>query len=311
MRFSTQICPADAPPPAKRLRTVCTGDGPFAVSPSTSAESWSPVHSPPNEQMTGHSLSEDKQISAFLDLDILDCNVCMEPLSAPIFQCCNGHYSCRECITRMGFKCPACSESTGKIRNLGLEKIIESLRMRCKFSNQGCTDLLTLGLKRLHEHRCLFSPYHCPAAQCRFHGPLKDFSNHFKDAHKSQTMQFSFDTRFTLSLTSDDKYVLLQTEDIYFLFCICEETLGKRVHISSFYDPNMGWTSSSGAYTYFLEAKCGKRHLSMASSIQSYSDLNLIDFLLIPRRFFASEGVFQLEVSISCPRRTVDEYLVS
>ncbi|CAH8383812.1 unnamed protein product [Eruca vesicaria subsp. sativa] len=38
--------------------------------------------------------TEDKTRSAMLDFGVLDCPICMEPLSIPIFQCDNGHLAC-------------------------------------------------------------------------------------------------------------------------------------------------------------------------------------------------------------------------
>ncbi|KAI4324058.1 hypothetical protein L6164_023624 [Bauhinia variegata] len=48
----------------------------------------------PVSVMTGR----DKSISVFLtDPEVLDCFICYEPLSIPVFQCENGHIACSSC----------------------------------------------------------------------------------------------------------------------------------------------------------------------------------------------------------------------
>lgn len=298
MRFSTILCPSEAPPPPKRLKTHDTyddgEDGGSGALPSSSSSS--------GRRRNPHTfpLGPEETTSSNFDLDILDCSVCMEALSPPIFQCCNGHYACRGCTEKMSSKCPSCSEPTGKIRNLGLEKIIESLRVRCRFYNQGCpTGLLPYGAKRLHEQRCPFAPHNCPLSDCSFNGPLDVFSFHFQDCHNVRTLPFCYDMWFTVSLSLGDKYLLLEGDDTSFLFQAHEEGFGKLVYVSSFLPPDL-----EELYIYQMEVKIGKRHLTLASTVQSHAskkmNLNSIDFLLIPRCFFANEG-FQVEVTIKRP----------
>eukprot|EP00250_Pteridium_aquilinum_P003216 c13532_g1_i2 orf=794-1465(+) len=212
-------------------------------------------------------------------------------------QCCNGHYACSDCTRKMSHKCPSCAEPVGKIRNLGLEKIVESLRVSCKFHNQGCpAGRLPYRVKKSHEQRCLFAPRDCPLADCSFSGRLDTFSSHFDHCHNVRTLPFCFDMWFMAALSLTDNYKLLQCGNTYFLLQAHEETFGKLLYVSYVLPPDF-----EELYTYQMEVTAGTRRLTLASTVQSLRhsklNLNFIDFLLIPRCFLGDEG-FQVKVSI-------------
>ena len=95
VRFSTTICSDELPPSSKRLKTNSRSDG--SAIPSQSSGEGSSLGSPaflasssssaniPNVPLPSPS-SKTSSTAVFLDLDTLDCSVCMENLSAPIFQ---------------------------------------------------------------------------------------------------------------------------------------------------------------------------------------------------------------------------------
>ncbi|KAI5076959.1 hypothetical protein GOP47_0009024 [Adiantum capillus-veneris] len=298
VRFSTTLCPSEEPPPAKRLKTNNQQEEKEqekelqtlpkcrrSTSSSTSTCSTS----------SRSTLGFD-DLHASFDLDILDCNICMEVLSPPIFQCCNGHYTCHDCSRKMDSKCPSCAEPVGKIRNLGLEKILESLRICCKFWSQGCELTLPYRLKKIHERNCRFAPRRCPLPDCNFTGRLNTFVSHFEGCHNVKTLPFLFDTWFTVSLSLADNYLLLQGGSDYYLFHAHEERFGKLLYVSYVHPLDV-----EDAHTYKMEVKAGKKLLTLASSVQSIQrgklNLNVMDFLLVPRCFLDNDR-FQVEVSI-------------
>lgn len=101
---------------------------------------------------------------------------------------------------------------------------------------------------------------------------------------------------FTVALSLADNYTLLKGGNTYFLLQAHEEHFGKLLYVSFVVPPDF-----EEIYTYQMEVKTGKRHLTLASTVQSLrhskSNLNFIDFLLVPRCFLGDEG-YQVEVSI-------------
>ena len=57
--------------------------------------------------------------------DLLECPVCFQTLSAPIYQCRSGHVVCKDCHPKLE-TCPICRELyDGPIRNVKLEEMVE------------------------------------------------------------------------------------------------------------------------------------------------------------------------------------------
>ncbi|GMH30613.1 LOW QUALITY PROTEIN: hypothetical protein Nepgr_032456 [Nepenthes gracilis] len=83
-----------------------------------------------------------KAVSVILsDPDVLDCSICFEPLTIPVFQCENGHTACRSCCVKLKSKCPSCSEKIGHNRCRAIEKVIESVKIQCCYVNYGCKEV--------------------------------------------------------------------------------------------------------------------------------------------------------------------------
>ncbi|EFH44914.1 hypothetical protein ARALYDRAFT_916206 [Arabidopsis lyrata subsp. lyrata] len=66
------------------------------------------------------------ETGTLLDLDVLDCPICYEPLTIPLFQCDNGHVACRFCWPKLGKKCPACVLPIGNKRCIAMESVLKS-----------------------------------------------------------------------------------------------------------------------------------------------------------------------------------------
>ncbi|PIO69274.1 seven in absentia protein, partial [Teladorsagia circumcincta] len=75
------------------------------------------------------------------------------------------------------------------VRNLGLEKIANTVRFPCKFASSGCPLFFYHFDKVEHEETCECRPYSCPCpgAACKWQGALNDVMDHLKKVHKSIT----------------------------------------------------------------------------------------------------------------------------
>ncbi|XP_073057970.1 uncharacterized protein [Primulina eburnea] len=76
------------------------------------------------------------------DPDVLDCPICFEPLSPPVYQCVNGHISCPSCCVKMKNKCGTCSRPIGYNRCRAIEKVLESVEIACKNKQHGCGETI-------------------------------------------------------------------------------------------------------------------------------------------------------------------------
>lgn len=101
-------------------------------------------------------------------------------------QCHNGHTLCSTCKTRVHNRCPTCRQELGDIRCLALEKVAESLELRCKYSSLGCPEIFPYYSKLKHEAVCNFRPYNCPYAgsDCSVVGDIPFLVAHLRDDHK-------------------------------------------------------------------------------------------------------------------------------
>ncbi|CAE6201964.1 unnamed protein product [Arabidopsis arenosa] len=123
--------------------------------------------------------TEDETRSAMLDLDFLDCPICVEPFTIPIFQCDNGHLACASCCPKLSNKCPACTLPVGHNRCRAMESILESISVPCENAKFGCTKKVSYGKQSTHEKECTFSPCFCPIQNCNYSGLYKDVYYHF------------------------------------------------------------------------------------------------------------------------------------
>ncbi|KAH7289358.1 hypothetical protein KP509_31G071800 [Ceratopteris richardii] len=258
VRFSTTLCPSEEPPPAKRLKTSAQQE---------EQEREKELLVLPKSRAPPSSSNSTCSSSSGGSGVISSCDS-FASLDLDILDC-----------------------------NLGLEKILESLRIRCKFSSIGCTEgMLPYRFQKIHERKCRFAPRECPLSDCAYMGSLDTFSSHFELLHSVKTLPFCFDTWFTVRLSMTDNHLLLQGGNDYYLLQAHEERFGKLLYVSFVSPPE-----SDEVHTYQMEVKTGKKHLTLTSSVQNVQqgklNLNLVDFLLVPRCFLSDEGL-QVEVSI-------------
>ncbi|XP_077242469.1 E3 ubiquitin-protein ligase DIS1-like [Tasmannia lanceolata] len=118
--------------------------------------------------------------------DLMECPICLDAMSPPIYQCSNGHTLCSGCKPRVRNQCPTCMLELGTIRCLALEKVMASLTLPCKYQSFGCIGIRPGYSKLEHESQCVFRPYKCPYAgsECTVAGDLPYLVAHLKDDHK-------------------------------------------------------------------------------------------------------------------------------
>lgn len=113
----------------------------------------------------------------------LQCPICFEYFTIPIYQCDSGHSICALCASKSQ-KCPTCRDSIGrKLRNHHLEQQIASVDYRCRFP--GCEESMKLTARLSHEERCPFNPnIQCLVQNCRWTGHRNSVLQHLVSKHK-------------------------------------------------------------------------------------------------------------------------------
>ncbi|RID70305.1 hypothetical protein BRARA_C02335 [Brassica rapa] len=105
---------------------------------------------------------DDKTRSAMLDFGVLDCPICIEPLSIPIFQC------------------PSCALPVGHSRCRAMETLLKSVFLPCQNAKYGCTETVAFGKEPTHEKDCTFAEYCCcPVQYCNYAGSYIDLYLHY------------------------------------------------------------------------------------------------------------------------------------
>lgn len=90
-------------------------------------------------------------------VNLFECPVCFDYALPPILQCQLGHFVCGQCRQKLS-SCPTCRGPLGNIRNLGMEKVADTILFPCKYQNNGCQLSLIHKGKLEHEDSCDFRP---------------------------------------------------------------------------------------------------------------------------------------------------------
>ncbi|GMN28304.1 hypothetical protein TIFTF001_001993 [Ficus carica] len=210
----------------------------------------------------------DRSISFFLtDPDVLDCSICFDPLTIPVFQCENGHIACSSCCTKLSHKCPSCSWPIGYNRCRAIEKVLESVKIACQNKQYGCKETVT------------------------------QLYSHFSSQHKDSAVPFHYGLNFTVRLNTSDKFRVLQecNDGVLFILKNEIEVIGNLVSLSCIKP------CSFRSFSYELVADYEGNSLKLESftkSRQGKVDYPLTVFLLIPHNFFGSSGQLRLNVLI-------------
>ncbi|CAL9224539.1 unnamed protein product [Arabidopsis halleri] len=164
---------------------------------------------------------ENKTSWAMLDLEVLHCPICFEPLTIPIFECGNGHLACSSCCPKLSNKCPSCSLPIGHNRCRAMESVLESVFVPCQNAELGCTKNVSYGKQSSHDPECIFSRCTCPAQGCNFTSLYKDLYGHYKSyihhlqSHGQEYMRnrFSCGISFSAKMNIISDTILIKCED--------------------------------------------------------------------------------------------------
>ncbi|CAD5222555.1 unnamed protein product [Bursaphelenchus xylophilus] len=86
-------------------------------------------------------------------LNQLECPVCYQYCTPPVFQCKNGHLLCNCCLENVR-NCPLCRQPHGVNRALALEKMIDMFQFPCEYRSRGCGAVMKLNEKIIHDETC-------------------------------------------------------------------------------------------------------------------------------------------------------------
>ncbi|KAJ6421346.1 hypothetical protein OIU84_028676 [Salix udensis] len=249
-------------------------------------------------------LADGAMSMTLMDLDILDCAICLSPLTIPVFQ-----------KSKLANKCPACSFPIGDNRCRAIEKVLESVRIPCKNMRYGCGETFTYSKKLDHDKSCIYAPCSCPVQGCEYINSSKKLDSHLRCRHVGEVIRFYYGGAVPLPLTAGQNFEVLQETDDGAIFILhhLEETFGNVVTISC-----LGSPSSAGEYFYELSTdeyfydlsknSQGKsfKFQSYMQSIQSRADHPLsAGFVLPPGQFFGTSKMIYLDLIIwrksDCP----------
>ncbi|KAK4366317.1 hypothetical protein RND71_014197 [Anisodus tanguticus] len=234
------------------------------------------------------------------DPDVLDCPICLESLSVPVFQCENGHIACASCCIKIANKCPSCCWPIGYNRCRAIEKVLESVKVSCINQRYGCKEILSYSKKTDHENACIYVPCSCPFRGCDFVGTSTNVYAHFSEKHGSSAEHIFFNAVHPIYIVEkNQRYQILQmrTEGIIFIINHASDRLGSAVNIIC-----VGPASQKRRFIYELLATDGESSFkleSVAESIPSWSEnCALKKFLFIPRDVVNSSARLKLDVCI-------------
>ncbi|CAH8383717.1 unnamed protein product [Eruca vesicaria subsp. sativa] len=248
--------------------------------------------------------TEDNTRSAFLDFDVLDCPICMEQLSIPIFQCDNGHLACSSCFSKLKNKCPSCALLVFS-RCRAMETVLESILLPCQNAKYGCTEIVPFVKEQTHETDCTFADYCCcPAQYCSYAGSYIDLYSHYVSsihlAHAPILTNFCIGSLFAIKMNISDEVLIANEPLNKLLFAVqCfRESFGVYVTVRCIAPSIRG----VGQFLYRLVYVFGGELLTYKSlvmkkirevSLQTPQD----NYMLIPNSYLRGES-FEIQVRI-------------
>ncbi|XP_040363642.1 putative E3 ubiquitin-protein ligase SINA-like 6 [Rosa chinensis] len=265
-----------------------------------------------NEHRTGYR--NPNIVVTLSDPGLLDCPICFEPLTVPVFQCDgNGHLACSSCCAKIENKCPSCSCPIGSNRCSAIEKVVDSSTTSCRNKKYGCAASVTYHKKNEHERTCAYSPScSCPYLGCEFVSSVMELYRHYSNNHGDSAIEFVSDNLFSISLRKYDKFVILRERDVGTLFILHNsvDDLGNVVSLSCI-QPIF-----KEGFIYKLVVRHRESDsLKLRSVTQSIRSLQAYprppSFLLIPREFFSLDsncGHLEMDVHIYMAEEEHDRF---
>ncbi|PNX99241.1 ubiquitin [Trifolium pratense] len=214
---------------------------------------------------------------------LLDCCVCFQPLTIPVFQCDNAHIVCSTCYPKLKNKCQKCSSRISSKRCKVIENLLLSIEMPCRNAKHGCREKISYLGNRKHEEECSHEPCYCPFSGCDFVASSEVLSNHLSHTHGDSPIEFCYGNSFTVSLKSNDETIVLREENDGKLFILNNSTmvLGNAVNICC-----IGTNSSESEYSYDILHRSYISKLTLHSFVKNVQRVTLAtvpsEFLVIP-----------------------------
>ncbi|XP_074308333.1 E3 ubiquitin-protein ligase SINA-like 10 [Silene latifolia] len=228
------------------------------------------------------------------DPDVLDCSICFEPLTVPVFQCDNGHIACSTCCNNLGNKCPSCCGKIGNNRCRAIEKVIESVKVSCCYIKNGCKETVSYCKKHEHEEKCSFAPCLCPFTSCLFRGSPRKLSHHMSKEHSDLVVRFRYNSIFSVSLGMSENFLVLQEEKDGIVFILSH---GNTVTLRCLHSG-----SSKVGFKYDIVLSKGCSSLKFQSSTHfSNGQLSMppsVDYVMVPGYFYDTSGRLKLEICV-------------
>ncbi|XP_057376046.1 E3 ubiquitin-protein ligase sina-like isoform X1 [Daphnia carinata] len=123
-------------------------------------------------------------------LSLIECPVCLEPISPPIHQCRRGHLVCGKCKSQLN-QCPTCRDRMSEMRNFAVERMAELLKYPCRNAGLGCPVAILLSGKNAHESTCPFRHYNCLFRTCSWTGFQQEMVPHLRSTHSLRFLEGS------------------------------------------------------------------------------------------------------------------------
>ncbi|GAB2288894.1 hypothetical protein Dimus_023200 [Dionaea muscipula] len=245
----------------------------------------------------GEGDSSKSTISLFLsDPNVLDCPICSHHLTVPVFQCVNGHIACSSCCVKLENKCPSCHNKIGRNRCRAIEKVIDSVKIYCRYADYGCKDLVSYGKIHEHEKACIHPPCSCPFVDCLFRGSAPKLSRHISVKHSVSVVRFSYNRIFPLSLkwhtksNNKGKFIVLQEESTDGVQFVVERSPVEKVNVIC-----LEACPDKGRFSYDLIVRDGSSSWRFQSSTMILeAKKDYYDGLLLPFNFRSSDVKIEL-----------------
>lgn len=126
----------------------------------------------------------------------MECIVCYEYMTPPIFLCTRGHSICGTCRQTKGVvKCPVCQANVTNMRNFALENVTAAAKYPCKNKDTGCKFIGNSVNIRNHEKQCIMLRVECPFG-CAWKGNTGNVIEHSQKVHNINTTWSLTDTLF-------------------------------------------------------------------------------------------------------------------
>ncbi|XP_019182502.1 PREDICTED: E3 ubiquitin-protein ligase SINA-like 7 [Ipomoea nil] len=243
---------------------------------------------PMNEDVRGtncrvsEGMTEKKSTSMNLtDPDVLDCPICFNPLTIPVFQCENGHIACACCSTNIS-NCPSCACPIGNNRCRALEKVLESVEVPCPNASYGCNASLSYSKLSRHEALCIYTPCSCPMRACNFLEFSNDLYTHFTRTHNS-AKPIEFYSPKPISLKKNQRFLYLRDKIEGTIFVVNHHfcSFGSAVNVIC-----VAPGSSARRFPYQLVVKGGETSIKLESVAENIPNWDpnkpLKTFLMVP-----------------------------